>query len=124
MNKGKILVIDDEIELCVILDRFFSKRGYDVMSAYSGTEAIALLKEEEFDLVLCDYVMPDVSGYDVAMFLNTLEKRPKIGIITGWGELINTNEREEMKVNFVITKPFDFSELMKQVDDTLGADGR
>ena len=124
MNKGKILVIDDEIELCVILDRFFSKRGYDVMSAYSGTEAIALLKEEEFDLVLCDYVMPDVSGYDVAMFLNTLEKRPKIGIITGWGELINTNEREEMKVNFVTTKPFDFSELMKQVDDTLGADGR
>ncbi|MGR3175544.1 MAG: response regulator [Candidatus Scalindua sp.] len=124
MNKGKILVIDDEIELCVILDRFFSKRGYDVMSAYSGTEAIALLKNEEFDLVLCDYVMPDVSGYDVAMFLNTLEKRPKIGIITGWGELINTNEREEMKVNFVITKPFDFSELMKQVDDTLGANGR
>ena len=122
MNKGKILVIDDEIDICIILDKLFSKRGYDVMSAYSGTEAIALLKEEEFDLVLSDYVMPKVSGYDVAMFLNTLEKRPKIGIITGWGELINTNEREEMKVNFVITKPFDFSELTKQVDDTLFQD--
>jgi CheY-like chemotaxis protein len=122
MNKGKILVVDDEIELCSILERLFCKRGYDVRSACGGTEAIELLKNEEFDLVLSDYVMPKVSGYDVAMFLDTLEKRPKIGIITGWGELIDTKEREEMKVSFVISKPFDLSELMKQVDDTLGAD--
>ena len=69
MNKGKILVIDDEIDICIILDKLFSKRGYDVMSAYSGTEAIALLKEEEFDLVLSDYVMPYVTGYEIAKFL-------------------------------------------------------
>ena len=122
MNKGKILVIDDEIEICSILERLFSKSGYDVKSACGGTEAIVLLKNEEFDLVVCDYVMPEVSGYVVAMFLDTLEKRPKIGIITGWGELIDTKEREEMKVNFVIRKPFDFLVIMKQVDDALGAD--
>ncbi len=122
MNKGKILVIDDEIEICSILERLFSKSGYDVKSACGGAEAIVLLKNEEFDLVVCDYIMPEVSGYVVAMFLDTLEKRPKIGIITGWGELIDTKEREEMKVSFVISKPFDFSELTKQVDDRLGAD--
>ncbi len=122
MNKGKILVIDDEIEICSILDRLLSKKGYDVKCAYSGTEAIALLKDEEFDLVLCDYVMPGVTGYHVAMFLDTLEKRPKIVIITGWGELIDTKEKEEMKVSFVTKKPFDLSELAKQVDDTLFQD--
>ncbi len=122
MNKKKILVIDDEIDICVILDRLLSKNGYDVRCAYSGTEAIALMEKEEFDLVLSDYVMSKVSGYDVAMFLDTLEKRPKIGIITGWGELIDANEKEEMKVNFVIKKPFDFSDIMRQVDDALGAD--
>ncbi len=122
MNKKKILVIDDEIELCSILERLFSKSGYDVKSACGVTEAIELLKNEEFDLVVCDYVMPEVSGYDVAIFLDTLEKRPKIGILTGSSELINTKEREEMKVSFVIRKPFDFLEIMKQVDDALGAD--
>ncbi|MGR3304002.1 MAG: response regulator [Candidatus Scalindua sp.] len=121
MNKKKILVIDDEIEICNVLERFFSKRGYDVRSAYSGTEAIVLLKSEEFDLVLSDYVMPKVSGYDVAMFLDTLEKRPKIGILTGSSELIHTKEREEMKVSFVIRKPFDFSELERHIDGALNA---
>lgn len=119
MKKGRILVVDDEIELCTILDKLFSKRGYDVRMAHSVTEAIALMEKEEFDLVLSDYVMPNGSGYDVAMFLNTLEKRPKIGLITGWGKLIGDNEKEKMKVSFVIRKPFDFSELIKQVNVTL-----
>ncbi len=121
MNKKKILVIDDENEICIILEKFFSKRGCDVRSTYSGTEAIVLLKNEEFDLVLTDYVMPKVSGYDVAMFLDTLEKRPKIGILTGTSELIGTKEREEMKVSFVMRKPFDFSELERHINGALNA---
>ncbi len=122
MSKGKILVIDDEIEICNVLERFLSKRGYDVRSAYSGTEAIALLKNEEFDLVLSDYFMTKVSGYDVAMFLDTLEKRPKLGIITGSIELINTKEIEEMKVSFVVKKPFDLSEILNHINDVLDMD--
>ena len=121
MNKKKILVIDDENEICIILEKFFSKRGCDVRSTYSGAEAIVLLKNEEFDLVLTDYVMPKVSGYDVAMFLDTLEKRPKIGILTGASELIGTKEREEMKVSFVMRKPFDFSELERHINGALNA---
>ncbi len=115
MSKGKILVIDNEIEICNVLERFLSKRDYNVRSVYSGTEAIALLKNEEFDLVLSDYFMTKVSGYDVAMFLDTLEKRPKLGIITGSIELIGTKEREEMKVSFVIRKPFDLSEVSNHI---------
>jgi DNA-binding response OmpR family regulator len=121
VNKKKILAIDDVIDLCSILEKFLCKRGYDVRSAYSGTEAIVLLKNEEFDLVLTDYVMPKVSGYDVAMFLDTLVKRPKIGILSGSSELIGTKEREEMKVSFVIRKPFDFSELERHINGVLNA---
>ncbi len=124
MSKGKILVIDDEIDLCIVLERFLCKRGYDVRGAYSCTEAIVLLENEEFDFVLSDYIMPKVSGYDVAMFLDTLEKKPKFGIITGSSELIHTKEREEMKVSFVIRKPFDFLDLTKHINDVFGADSR
>ncbi|MFQ5687630.1 MAG: response regulator [Candidatus Scalindua sp.] len=122
MKKGKILVVDNEIKICRILEELLYKKGYSARSAYSGAGAIELLKNEKFDLVLCNYVMPKISGFDVVKSLDVLENRPKVGIITGWGERIDSKEREEMKVSFVIRKPIDFSELMKQVDDTLFQD--
>ncbi len=79
----------------------------------------ALLKNAEFDFVLSDYFMTKVSGYDVAMFLDTLEKKPKLGILTGSNELISTKEREEMKVSFVIRKPFDLSEISNHVKSVI-----
>ncbi len=121
MNKGKILVVDDKIEICKILEGYLYERGFDAKSAYCGDEAIELLKNEEFDLVLCDYLMTEVTGYDVTKSMDVLEKRPKIGIITGWSEFIKDKEREEMKVEFYIKKPFDFSELDKKISDVIGA---
>ncbi|MGR3173183.1 MAG: response regulator [Candidatus Scalindua sp.] len=108
-----------KLKYAIFWKDFFLREGYDVRSAYSGTEAIALLKNEEFDLVLSDYVMTKVSGYDVAMFLDTLEKRPKIGIITGWGEKLTPPEEEGLKVDFIIKKPFDLSELTKHINDVI-----
>ena len=84
----RILVVDNDIRLCRIIEGFLCKRGYDTRSAYSGAGAIELLKNEEFDLMLCNYVMPKVSGHDVVKSLDALKKRPKVGIITGWGERV------------------------------------
>ncbi len=111
MNKRKILVVDDDIRICGILQEFLCNKGFNASGAHGGAEAIELIKNEEFDLVLCDYVMPGVTGYDVARSLTVLDERPKIGIITGWSELLRTKEKEEMNVDFLIKKPFDFSEL-------------
>ncbi len=121
MYKGKVLVVDNEHKICMLIEEFLYKQGYSVRSAFSGAGAIQLLKNEEFDLVLCTYLMPEVSGYDVVKSLDILENRPKVGIITGWGESIGTREREEMKIHFVIRKPFDLSELMKHINNVLNA---
>jgi FixJ family two-component response regulator len=59
--------------------------------------------------------MPDIAGYDVIKLLNKLEKRPKIGIITGWGDEIKPMD-EGMNVDFVTRKPFNFAELKKQIN--------
>ncbi|MGR3175673.1 MAG: response regulator [Candidatus Scalindua sp.] len=112
----RILVVDDDIEICRILNIFLSKNGHNVKAVNISTEAIKLLKEEEFDLVLSDYVMPYVTGYEIAKFLDRLEKRPKIGIITGSDEMIPAKEVESAKIDFVIKKPFDFSEISKQIN--------
>ena len=90
-----------------------------VKTVYNGNDAIELTRKEAFDLVLCDMAMPDVYGYDVIKVLNALEKRPKIGIITGWGEKLKPLE-ENLKVDFIVKKPFNFKELTKHINEAFG----
>ncbi len=116
-NSLRILAVDDEEEICDILDKFFSKKGYQVRTVSNGREALILTKAVDYDLVLCDIAMPDVFGYDVIRALNELENRPKIGIITGWGEKLKPMEDEGLKVDFIIKKPFDFSKLIGHIDE-------
>ncbi|MGR3303142.1 MAG: PAS domain S-box protein [Candidatus Scalindua sp.] len=113
----RILVVDDEEAICNILDKFLSKKGHMVRIVGNGRKAIILTKATDFDLVLCDLAMPDVFGYDVIKALNKLEKRPKIGIITGWDEKLKPIDDEGLKVDFIIKKPFDLSELSRHIND-------
>ena len=113
----RILVVDDEKDICTLLDKFLSKDGHKVRTVDNGAEAIELAKSEDFSLVLCDMAMPDVFGYDVIKALNNLEKRPMIGIITGWGEKLKPVDGEDFKVEFIIKKPFDLSELSRYINN-------
>ena len=112
-----ILVVDDTEEICNILNKFLSNCGHIVKTVKDGAEAIRLAKIDDYDLVLCDLAMPRVYGYDVIQSLNKLKKRPKIGIITGWNEKFNPMKGEEFKVDFVLQKPFGFSELTRLIND-------
>jgi len=112
-----ILVVDDEEEICNMLVDFLSRFGHTVQAVNGGAEAIELTKRENFDIVLCDIAMPDVFGYDVIKALNKLKKRPKIGIITGWGGKLKPLDDEEFKADFIIKKTFQLSELAKDIND-------
>ncbi len=111
-----ILVVDDEEDICVILDELLSKCGHKVRTVNNGGEAIVLSKNIDYDLVLCDLAMPEVSGSDVINALNKLENIPKIGIITGWEENIESLEEKGFKVDFILKKPFSLSELTRNID--------
>jgi PAS domain S-box-containing protein len=112
-----ILVVDDEQAVCEFLSEFLTQEEQDVKSVFSGKDAIKLLKSVSFDLVLCDLVMPEVGGREVIKMLDTLEKSPKVGLITGWSEKLETFHKEDLKVDFIVKKPFDFSELSKQINN-------
>ncbi len=122
-KKYKILIVDDEETICNVLEVFFSRGGHKVQTLNNGAEAIALIKEEYFDLVLCDIAMPDVYGYDVISALNKLNKRPKIGVITG-GSKLKPLDEEGFNVDFITKKPFYFSMLTKQINTVMGAGRR
>ena len=115
-----ILVVDDEDDICDMLGKFLSSGGHKVKTLDNGADAIELINSDHFDLVLCDLAMPKVSGYDVIKAINGLEKKSKIGVITGWGEKIKPIEEESIKFDFILKKPFDFSVLTKYMSDICG----
>ena len=118
----RILVVEDNDDMCMIMNNALTRGGHTVKISNNGAEAIALASKEDFDLVLSDLAMPDVNGYEVVKMLNKLEKRPKIGIITGWSEQLELFDKEEMKVDFILRKPFKHIELAKQINELFGAD--
>lgn len=117
-NKNlRILVVDDEVALCTILDEFLSGSGQKVTTVDNGADAIGKIKTESYDLILCDLAMQNITGYDVIKAVSELENKPKTGIITGWREKLN---REEIKVDFILRKPFNLSELTKHINVIFG----
>ena len=115
-SKLNILVVDDNEDVCEIMDEVLTRCGHAVTSVDNGAEAIELAGEKDFDLVLCDLLMPEVHGYDVVKALNKLDKIPKIGLMTGWAELKSIDE-EGYKIDFILEKPFKHAELAKHIDE-------
>jgi len=111
-----ILVVDDEEEICSILDKFFSRVGHIVKTVGNGAEAIELAKKEDFDIVICDLTMPGVTGHDVIKALNELDKVPKIGVSTGSIEDYSSAEANALKADFIINKPFRLLELANKIN--------
>ena len=117
-------MVDDDENLCDILEKLLSRKGHNVKTVDNGADAINIIKAEYFDLVLSDLGMPDVNGYEVARAINKLEKRPKVGIITGWKIDLKQFDEKDTKVDFIIKKPFKHSELAKHINELFGADSK
>ncbi len=111
-----ILVVDDEVNICELLNVYLSSEGHSVKTVYNGADAIDISMKERFDLVLCDLAMPLVSGYEVVKALNGMDRPPRIGIITGCGGGPIPVDDKEMNVDFILKKPFSFNMLTKYIN--------
>ncbi len=108
---GKILVIDDEEQLVLMLSMALSKYGFDVEIATSGVEGIKKFDEECFDLIITDICMPGLSVNDVVKYVRNSKKyyTPVIGI-TGTPWLLKNDYFDA-----VFTKPFSIKGLVEAV---------
>ena len=116
-EKLRILVVDDDDYIRNILYQFLSRDGHKIQTIDNGADAIKIIESEDFDLVLCDLAMPGVFGYDVVKALNSLKKRPKIGIISGFNEKSEREGGGEVKVDFYLKKPFKRSALTRHINE-------
>ena len=119
VRKLRILVVDDNEDVCEIMYGVLARGGHDVKTVDDGVEAIALAGKEKYDLVLCDLLMPKIHGYEVIKAIVKLDKIPKIGIMTGWNEKLKPIG-EDCKVDFILKKPFKHAELAKHINELFG----
>jgi DNA-binding NtrC family response regulator len=118
-KRFNILVIDDEEGILDALKLNLERSGYIVSTAKSGQEGLALFNNHDYDMVLCDLQLPDMSGTDVLRELKL--KRPSIEviIISGYGTVENAVEATKAGAFHFVEKPFEFDELQLLIDRAL-----
>src|SRR5690554_4720179 len=117
----KILIIDDEMSVRRMLTSFLSKHGYDAESTISGKQGIQLLKERDYDLVLCDYRLKDYDGLE---FFKEIKKiRPDVTVIfiTGYVNLKIAVELIRDGAYQYLAKPLNPDELLAMVEKALAS---
>lgn len=109
----KILVVDDEEYVRELLRDILETEGCGVSLAEGGREALSLFERENFDAVFTDVGMPEMSGWQLAHALRTLNSNIPVAVITGWGEAVGSSEREAAQVDWVLAKPFDTEQILE-----------
>ena len=111
---AKILVVDDEESLVELLRSNLERDGYEVISASDGVAAIELAERQKPDLILLDWMMPKMDGFEVCKRLRPKTKTPII-MVTAKGEEIDKVLGLEMGADDYITKPFSPREVLARV---------
>ena len=106
-SAGRLLVVDDELELCALLEAGLSKRGFTVTSRTSGDAALALLDETDFDAIVVDLNMPGMSGLDVASWVAANRPDTPVVVITAFGSLETAVAAIRSGAYDFVTKPFE-----------------
>jgi len=113
----RILIVDDEKPICDLIDLNLSSAGYECIAVQNGLEAIELVEQEAFDLVLLDIMLPGADGYDVMDYI-----RPTgipVIFITAKHEVKNRVKGLKLGADDYLVKPFDVVELVARVEAVL-----
>lgn len=115
----KILIIDDDKDLCFVLKRFLSKHGFEVLEATSGKAALEILDSVEPDLILCDFRLEDMSGSSILKKIK--EKIPAVPviIITGYSNIKTAVEVMKLGAMDYVTKPLLPDEILLTIRKAL-----
>jgi len=121
----KVMVVDDSLSVRKVVERALATRSIAVVSAASGSEALAALEREEPDVVVCDVVMPDRDGYQICEYVKTHPKLGKTPVLLISGIVNNTVLEKAARVNSngVMGKPFAAEDLLRKIDELLAAGG-
>lgn len=119
MKKHKILIIDDDVDICMLLKRFFERNGYDVKIAFKGTEGIDFIKNEKVDIVLTDFRLPDKDGFEMIEAIKNINQNLPVIVITGYSDVNQAVKVIRLGAYEYVTKPIYPEEILLLVQDAL-----
>ena len=124
-KKHTLLVVDDDRAVRKLLERIAIRAGFDVSSARDGQEALDMMMERAFEIVVVDLMMPRISGYDLVQKISSLSPRPTVIVATAMANS-DVEKLDDSMVRRVIRKPFDIENVAKTLIEVAGevASGR
>lgn len=125
MNKSKILVVDDDLDILETIRFCLEAEGYDVTTAVDGEEGLNRAKQVKPELIILDVMMPKINGYRVSQMIKVGQesenssKKPSVILLTA-RNLKGDSDREKMFMNFsqadlMMYKPFEMDDLLARV---------
>ncbi len=118
MQKEKILVVDDEKNICDLLRMYLEKEGFSVVMAHNGVDAVKTFASENPDLVLLDIMLPQLDGWQVCREIRKTSEKPII-MLTAKDEVFDKVLGLELGADDYVTKPFDTKEIVARIKAVL-----
>lgn len=118
MEKGTILIVDDEKEIRDLVDIYLKSDGYNTIKACDGVQAINLLQENDVDLIILDVMMPNLNGIETCLKIREMKEMPII-MLSAKSEDIDKILGLNMGADDYLTKPFNPLELVARVKSQL-----
>ena len=116
-QKKKILAVDDESDVLLLIKTALMSEGFAVTTASNGPDALTLAAEERPDLIILDMMMPEMSGFDVLEALRSRQETESIPVImlTGVSDKGKIRQAIDSGIDYYIVKPFAFHDLISKV---------
>lgn len=115
----RVLIVDDDPKICKILTTFLERtnRFENIVTAENVSIALLKIRNEEFDLIIVDYQMPNKKGTDLIEMVNNslLSKRPKFLLISGFLDQNAVGHALQLGVKNILVKPFNRSKLLDKI---------
>ncbi|MEO8172700.1 MAG: sigma-54 dependent transcriptional regulator [Sediminibacterium sp.] len=120
---NKILIIDDDLDMCRLLDRFLTRNNFDVKFAHSGKKALEELEKNTPDVILCDFRLEDTDGKDLLIQIKERTPRVPVIIITGYSDIKIAVEVIKHGAFDYITKPLFPEEILVTIKKAISLSG-
>ncbi len=115
LNRPAILVVEDEMKIARVLELELEFEGYSVTKAFDGREALQLYRDNEWDLLLLDVMLPGISGIELLRRIRSNDDRIPILLLTAKDSVEDKVSGLDLGANDYITKPFQIEELLARI---------
>jgi FlaA1/EpsC-like NDP-sugar epimerase/ActR/RegA family two-component response regulator len=122
--RARLLVVDDEKPMADVLAAYLTTAGYSSSAVYSAAEGLHALEQQQYDLVIADLMLSDMSGIDLLEALRERSKKVRVIIMTGYATIESGTEAIRKGADDYISKPFSFPELEKVIGRALSRTNR